>query len=431
MNTARIFPILLLLAAANGCGHAVDRGETAMPDGAVAVRTDTAQTRTIRESATGLGRCEALPQHLALLTAAVEGRVVRLLAQPGETVRAGEEIVRLDPTLAKANLAEREAARDAQAASLRLLESLPRTEEQTSARLAIEQAKLAVEKAQSAVDHLRPLRQRGEVSEVTMHEAEVGLGQARLQAKTAEAQYQVLMLKPRPQAIDEGRWRVRVAEAAVATARTQLDLLSIRAPIDGALDALTCHLGQMLSAGATVGQVVDRRQLHVVLWLAVPDAQRVHSGQTARIAADHVQHEAAGTAQPAIPGRVLSVGLVADPQTGNLPVRILVDNASGALTIGQAVSATIALGQERVLAVPAAAVYDLGEGPLLAAVREGKTLLLHPVLGPVDEGWVAVSGMELKPGDAVIVEGGYALPEGTRVAVEHGTAKTAGSEKSP
>ena len=36
-------------------------------------------------------------------------------------------------------------------------------------------------------------------------------------------------------------------------------------------------------------------------------------------------------------GKVAFVGRVADPQTGNLPIRVLVDNPDGRLTIGQSV----------------------------------------------------------------------------------------------
>ena len=62
------------------------------------------------------------------------------------------------------------------------------------------------------------------------------------------------------------------------------------------------------------------------------------------------------------PGKVKVIGKVADPQTGNLPVRILVENADGKLTLGQAVSATIVVHEEKVLAVPVEAVHDRGEG---------------------------------------------------------------------
>ena len=321
-------------------------------------------------------------------------------------------VVELDSTIAGKNLKEKEAARDSQKASLELLESLPRAEEQNSAKLAIEQAQVAVEKAQSSVNHLRPLRQRGEISETALYEAESALRQATLQLKTAQSQYEVLMLRPRPQAIAEAKTRIDVAQAAVDTAQAQVELLTIRAPIAGVLNSLTCQLGQTLSVGSSVGEVVDARQLNVVVWLSVADAQRVTAGQTAPIRTC----DAAGQAGGEIEGKVKVIGKVADPQTGNLPVRILVDNSDGKLTLGQAVSATVVVREEKVLAVPVEAVHDLGEGPVISVVRDGKTVILHdPKLGLKDEHWIEVGGTDLKPGEPVVVEGGYNLPEDTEV----------------
>ena len=428
MYTPRLVLAGLLLAGVSGCVHVAGQTSTEEEpaeneEAAIVVRTEPAELRRMTESVNGLGRCEALPSRVAVLTAAVEGRVVQLAAGPGETVKVGQEIVRLDPAVAQANLEEKKTARDAQAAALRLLESLPRPEEQDSAKLAIEQARLAVDKSKATVEHLRPLRQRSEVSEAVMFEAELALRQAELQLKTAQAQFQVLMLRPRPQAIDEAKSRIATAEAAVATAQAQLDLHTIRSPIEGVLDSLNCQLGQTLSVGTTIGEVVDAKQVHVVVWLSVPDAHAVHRGQTAQILLGGPK-SGAGPAQPAratVRGEVIFVGGVADPQTGNLPVRIFVDNSGStqaALTLGQVVSATIGVNEKNVLAVPAAAVHDLGEGPLVTVVRGGKTVLLHPLLGLKDNRWIEIAGTDLKPGEPVIVEGGYNLPEGKAVTIE-------------
>lgn len=407
---------LLLLLCLLGCRHggqAADKEGDKEPN--VRVRVKSAGKRTLADKVTGLGHCEAIPERFAVLTAAAEGRVIHLLKQPGDPVESGCAVVELDSTIAAKNLREKEAACDSQKASLAVLESLPRAEEQNSAKLAIEQAQVAVEKARSNVDHLRPLRQRGEISETVMFDADSVLRQANLQLKTTQAQYDVLMLRPRPQAVAEAKTRIEMAQAAVETAKAQVEQLTIRAPITGILNSLTCQLGQTLPVGTAVGEVVDSRRLHVVVWLSVADAQRVKLEQTARICTC----DAAGQAHCEIVGKVKTVGKVADPQTGNLPVRILVENADGKLTLGQAVSATVVVHAKEVLAVPVEAVHDLGEGLVISVVRDGKTVILRkPELGLKDEHWVEVGGTDLQPDEPVVVEGGYNLPEGTEVAVE-------------
>jgi RND family efflux transporter MFP subunit len=287
--------------------------------------------------------------------------------------------------------------------------------------LAIDAAKLAVEKAEALVRQLRPLRERGEISPLQMFEAELAAKQAHVQQETAEAQFRVAMLGPRPQAVDEAKARIVAADAAVSSAKTQLDLHTIRAPIDGVLDSLSCRLGQTLALSTTVGEVVDLRQVYVQVWLPAPDARLVRTGQTARITASEWRKNQA-TSLPSesgqLVGKVTFVGRAVDPQTGNLPVRILVDNSQERLPLGQTVAATIAVAEQAgALAVPAEAIEDLGEGPVLNVVREGKSAVLHPRLGARDDQWVEVVGTDLREGELVIVEGGYNLPEGTEVTV--------------
>ncbi len=77
--------------------------------------------------------------------------------------------------------------------------------------------------------------------------------------------------------------------------------------------------------------------------------------------------------------------------------------------------AIVVARHDEVLQVPTASIIDLGEGPVLNVIREGKAVPLHPEPGLAHDGWTAVAGTDLKPGELVIVEGGYNLPEGTPV----------------
>ena len=246
--------------------------------------------------------------------------------------------------------------------------------------------------------------------------------------EVAQAQYDVLMLRPRPQAIAEAKSRIDVAQTAVDTAKRAESAYNPRS-IAGVLNSLSCQLGQTLPVGTSVGEIVDSRQLCAVVWLSVADAKRVTTGQTAVISSC----DAARQADSEIDGKVKNIGKMADPQTGNLPVRIVADNLGGKLTLGQAVSATIVIRSEKVLAVPLEAIHDPGEGTIITVVRDGKTVILHDLkLGLKDDHWVEVGGTNLKPDELVVVEGGYNLPEGTEVAVEkEDEAKPAAAEKEP
>ncbi len=415
----------LLLMACAGCGApgnvAPPGEEHAVGDEAhVTVRAEAAKQGTLTKTIAGLGRCEALPDHIATLTPAIQGHVHELLVSQGEVVTKGEPIVELDKSVAQADLAEKTASRDGLTASLALLKSLPRPDERRANELAVDQARVAVERARALVDSLESLRRDGNLaSKVQLYDAQKALEGAELQQRSAEATLKAMMIGPRPEAVTEAEGKIKTADALVDLSRTNLNYHTIRAPIDGVLDSLTCHPGQTIAAGSPIGDVVDTRQVFAAVWLPTSSASMVHIGQSARVRADVARDDMADTSAEegeAIEGKVTFVGRVADPQTGNLPVRIFVDNRTGRFTLGESVRVSIIVGERKdVLQVPATALLDLGEGPVLNIVREGKSVVLHPEVGTSQDGWVAVSGTDLKEGEPVIVEGGYNLPEGTPV----------------
>ena len=153
----------LLLAGFSGCGAKSDSAakeagpEPEAAEAVVSVKTEPARKGKLEETIEGLGRTEAIPDHLATLTPAVEGHVHELLVNQGDVVKKGQPIVGLDKAVASADLAEKEATRDGLKASLTLLKSLPRPAERKPNELAIEQAKVAVARAKAVADKLRPL----------------------------------------------------------------------------------------------------------------------------------------------------------------------------------------------------------------------------------------------------------------------------------
>jgi RND family efflux transporter MFP subunit len=421
------------LAGCHSGGHPAEDGDEASSDAEVAhvaVRTEAARRGNVAISIEGLGRSEAIPEKLATLTPAVEGHVHALLVKQGEIVKKGQPIVELDQAVALADLAEKTATRDGLKAAVELLKVLPRREERRANELAIDQAKVALDRVKLVADRLRPLHERHEVSEQQMMDADLAVAQAKLLQETAEAQLGVMMLGPKPEAVAEALAKVKTAEGLVAFSQAHLDYHTIRSPIDGVLDGLTCHPGQTIAIGTPIGEVVDTRQILALVYLPARSALAVRVGQKSRVGTGDSHPEAgektAGNT-PVLEGKVSFVGRIADPQTGNLPVQVLIDNPKGLLTVGQTVGVSITVEQhEGVLEVPSVSLLDLGEGPILTVVRDGKTVLLKPELGALQGGWVAVTGTDLKEGEQVVVEGGYNLPEGTPV---NATSEKAAPEK--
>ncbi len=260
----------------SGCGHktSLSSEQAAADPTSVIVRAEHAEVRNIDVTIDAWGSCTASPQHIATIMPAVEGQVEKIIAKPGDKLTKGQAILQLDDRIARANLAEKTANRDGLKASLSLLKAPPRPEELLAQESAVQQAKIVCDKAQSTLDHLRPLLTKGEIPAVQVHDAEATARQAVLQYEAAQAQLTTMKLGPRTEAVAEAEARVKTADALVDSAKAQLDLLTLRSPIDGVLEGLACQLGETISVGTALGNVVDARQLLVTAWLPAQIAGR-------------------------------------------------------------------------------------------------------------------------------------------------------------
>ena len=207
----------------------------------------------LTETVEGMGRCEALPDHIATLTPAVEGHVHELLVAQGDVVKKGQPIVEFDKAVAQADLAEKTATRDGLKASLALLKSLPRAEERRANELAVEQAKVAVAQAKAALSISSvslPVSVTSRRATV-LRRGEGAWSRRQIQQQTAEAQLQMMLIGPRPEAIAEAEGKIKTADALVAFSQAHLDYHTIHAPIDGVLESLNCHPGQTIAIGSS------------------------------------------------------------------------------------------------------------------------------------------------------------------------------------
>ena len=167
-----------------------------------------------------------------------------------------------------------------------------------------------------------------------------------------------MMIGPRPEAVAEAEGKIKTADALVDFSQAHLDYHTIRSPIDGVLDSLTLP-----------PRPDDRhRQLRSARW-SIPGRSSRRSGcrpgRLRRCAsgrppasgpadARDPSPDASADEEKGMAGKVAFVGRVADPQTGNLPIRVLVDNPQGRLTIGQSVRVSIIVDERKgVLQVPA------------------------------------------------------------------------------
>jgi multidrug resistance efflux pump len=208
----------------------------------------------------------------------VGGRVAEVLVQEGDSVSAGQLLVRLETALLEPQVREQEARlAEAQAALDRVITG-PRKEEINRARIAWERA-----------DKDR-VRLEGLVAQNLASQKEYDDAQAL--AQSALETYDELQRGSRSEDERIARSRLNEAEQRLAYLRTQLAETEVKSPADGLLEAFDLRPGDMVGVAAPVALILEPGELWVRFYVPETQLGRVHLGQEAEIEIDsHPGHE--------------------------------------------------------------------------------------------------------------------------------------------
>lgn len=210
------------------------------------------------------------------------------------------------------------------------------------------------------------------------------------------------------------------ARAALAVARRNRDLATVRSPIEGVVTAVNVALGQPVDANQPLVDVVAPSGLSVVFRLSPADADRVRPGADVALTA---AAPPAGRDAPARLGRgtVTGVSAAVDASTGSVEVRVLPDRPARQLRAGETVAGRITVGVDSgALVVPAASlVPGEGETHVFVVDADGIAHETAVVVGArSDTDAEIVSGLE--GGETVVAEGAYGVTDGARIQRQGG-----------
>ena len=183
-----------------------------------------------------------------------------------------------------------------------------------------------------------------------------------------EAQQERVLADPaRAARVDARLGRLGMDARDIATLRRTgvvTDDVPLRAPRSGTVLALGVSQGSRVVPGTEIARLADLSVVWVEVDVPEADAPWVRAGQTASL-------DVAGRVGPPVEATVDFLYPTVDPRRRTLRVRLVVDNAAGALRPGQLVTARLGFREKAdVLAVPRQAVLSSGEGSLVF-VHEG------------------------------------------------------------
>jgi len=382
-------PILLLLAAclasAAACGRSQhaddghpdrhDREELIAPGAAarsgddvlrvvpemmrdLRVTTAAVEERGAVEGASVLGELGPNEDAYAIVASPISARIRRMLARPAERVD-------VDQPLAELESVELGRARAELLASRARLDLARRTLTRTRGL---------------TVERIAPRRE--------LEEAEARAATARADVTAAEAALGAL----------------GVREEAPDVRPSESGRFVLRSPIAGTIIDRTGAQGEVTEPGHALFRVGDLSRLWLTVHAFERDAVALRIGQAAEVFF------------AALPGRayagpITNIGGQVDARSRTVPIRIAIDNTDDILRPGMSATAILPAGdqQERILAVPTAALQRLASGWYVFVPRGEAVFEMRQVGRGRDlTGEVEIlSG--LRAGEQVVVEGSFLL----------------------
>ncbi|MBV8518461.1 MAG: efflux RND transporter periplasmic adaptor subunit [Acidobacteria bacterium] len=325
-------------AGANGRNRAVPVALTAVVARDVPVYLD------------GLGNVNAL--NTVTVKTRIDGQLLRFNFQEGQIVHAGQELALIDPGPSQAQLAQAEAARAKDVATL--------------------------QNAQHDLERYADLYRAGVVpqQQYNTQQSTVRVTQATIQGD----------------------------EAQIQQARLNVDYCHIKAPITGRVGIRNVDPGNMVHASDANGLVVITQMQPIAALFTLPEDALPAVTQRRGVPIPVEAWSRDNTAKLAT-GRLLTIDNQIDPNTGTFRCKAIFDNADGALYPNQFVNARMQVETRRhAMTVPTAAVQHGAQGTYVYVVGADKTAEMRNVQVVMSEGTTSVVN-GVNEGEQVVTEG--------------------------
>jgi multidrug efflux system membrane fusion protein len=303
--------------------------------------------------------------HVAIRTR-VDGQIVEVAFKEGDLVTEGSVLFRLDDRLVKAQIAQAEA------------------------NIAKDQA--ALRDAEATLARRQALVGRQIVTE----------------ASADQARFAVEGLKA---SIAAGR-------ALLETQKTQLDYLTLRAPITGRTGSLAAKLGTQVRAQDGAALVTINQTRPILVAFAVPQRElpAVRRALAAKATAEVV---VPGSQRMAVPAAISFIDNQVDRQTGAIAVKVAAENADEALWPGQAVEVALTVEvKRRMLSAPAGAVMPAQQGMIAWVIGADNKVAPRVVTVERIVGQTVFLSSGVAAGERVVTNGQLRLAPGTTVIIE-------------
>jgi len=226
----------------------------------------------------------------------------------------------------------------------------------------------------------------------------------------------------RKNAVDVGEAQVKQNEAALESAKLNLEYTSIRSPIDGRAGHRLVDVGNVVSANTSTLLSIERLDpIYADFTVTENDfsAVQLHDKK------GNLKVEVRLPDEPDKPfvGQLTFLDNAVQSASGTVLLRATVPNGAHRLWPGRFVNVRLILATlPGAVLVPASSPQDSAKGPFVYVVKDDSTAEARPVKLGQRQGDLVVVEEGLKSGERVILNGQIAVTPGGKVRVDQGNA---------
>ena len=354
------------------------------------------------------------PREKADVSAKVSAQIKQMALLKNKLVHAGEVIAVLEARDLQAQRAEAVAALNEARANERsvVTGAIPKTNAED--QKALSDARAKVNNARATFERRRELFERGGISKKELEASQLDLTTAedelRLQEQTVALRTRSLNPNDRTLAAA----RTAQAQERVATLDAQLSYATIRSPITGIVTDQFQYEGEFASAGGKLVTIADSSTVIVKAPFSDTAVAELKTGDAASVVPTDTSAEE-------MHGQITLLSQSSDPTNRTVEVWVTLGNGDGKLRPNGAAQVTVfANSKNDAIVLPASAVTlessNATEGTVMVVDEQN---VAHET--KVTTGIRTADKIEivegLKGGETVVIEGNYALPDGTKVEI--------------
>ena len=358
-------------------------------------------------------RKTSAPIAQAAIASKVSAPIKQFFVQRGSHVSAGQLLVKLESEDLAGAALDNEGSYTAAKGAFTVATETTVPEDQTKARLDVEQAKATYDLDKSIFDARTQLFKQGAIPGRDVDTANATMIQAKAAYDIAQQHYASLQKASHKAAIEAAQGDLDSAKGKYLQAQAMLGYTNLRSPIDGVVTDRPLFAGDTATAGTPILTVMDTSTLIAKLHIAQAVAQQLEIGAEAELTVPGIDDP--------VKGKVSLISPALDPGSTTVEVWVKVANPKGKLKAGASVHATLEGKKIKdALLVPTEAVQrspETGGKMVMVITADGTAKRREVTVGiSTKEKTQILEG--LKETDTVITAGSFGLDDGTKVKIE-------------